>query len=178
MAHSTTAEQTINGAFGELQITNLITPNSTDGSTTDTNTETLANVQSVEARVNVDRRDIKLAGSRMTHYKAIGASGEGSFTIFRVTSMFMNLGVDALKESDGFSSLGGGSDGTKHLSLTVTMNDPESPGTAGETILLENVQIWEIPFGFSVDDLVQQTITFTFQSMSLNTAIIEGASTA
>ena len=93
------------------------------------------------------------------------------------SSKWTNMGSNTNGTVDPGTS-GGGADGTKHLSLTVTMNDPESPGTAGETILLENVQIWEIPFGFRVDDLVQQTITFTFQSMSLNTAIIEGASTA
>jgi len=171
MAHSLTAEQTINGAYGKLSIENITVINDSVGGVNSESTLLLANVQSVEARVNVDRRDIKLAGSRMTHYKAIGASGEGSFTIFRVTSAFMNLGVEALTTTSKFESLGGGGSAGNHLSMTVGLADPESPDDGKEEVILNKVKIWEIPFGFSVDDLVQQTITFTFQSMKVNTSI-------
>jgi hypothetical protein len=171
MAIDTTAEQTINGAFGTLSIINLVNPQGQQGTDATFKSQVLANVQSVEARVNVDRRDLKLAGSRQTEYKAIGASGEGSFTIFRVTSEFMNLGVNALGARNTFATLGGGNNSANPMSLTVKLNDPESPGSGGEVVTLNKVKIWEIPFGFSVDDLVQQTITFTFQTMALTKEI-------
>jgi hypothetical protein len=171
MPNNVTAEQTINGAFGDLQILNLETVDA-NNVVQSNNAIILANTQSVEARVTVERRDLKLAGSRRTLYKSIGASGEGSFTIFRVSSEFMNLGVDALSPGNRLVSLGGNRPVSSGLQLIVSLRDPEIAGSTitdpkDEEIILAGVKIWEIPFGFSVDDLVQQTIPFTFESMLL-----------
>ena len=171
MAGSITSEQTINGAFGELSIMNLTVPDAGGGVQAVADTIALANVQSVEARVSIDRRDLKLAGSRQTVYKAVGAMGEGSFTIFRVTSEFMNLGVDALTKGRNLDSLGGGRPIANGLQLKIAMRDPEAINGQDEEITLSGVRIWEIPFGFSVDDLVSQTITFTFEGMKTDKTI-------
>ena len=73
MARTIAAENTINGGFGELVWRGV----------------TMANVMSVEARATLNKRDIRIAGSRLTQYKAMDVRGEGSFTIYRVTSEFV-----------------------------------------------------------------------------------------
>lgn len=167
MPNRVTSEQTINGAFGELQITNLTTID-VDGNPKRNNALVLLNTQSVEARVTVERRDLKLSGSRRTVYKPMGSAGEGSFTIFRVTSEFINLGVDALSPGNRLGTLGGDRSNTPRLTLVVSLKDPEIVDNQEEEITLTGVKIWEIPFGWSVDDLVQQTITFTFEEMYMS----------
>ena len=72
MVMNFTAENTINGSFGELRYRGDI----------------IGNVMSVEARAIIDRRDLRLAGTRLTQYKAMSVRGEGTFTIYKVTSQF------------------------------------------------------------------------------------------
>ena len=49
--------------------------------------------------------------------------------------------------------------------MNISLKDPEILREQTETITLTRVKIWEIPFGFSVDELVQQTIQFTFEGV-------------
>ena len=49
--------------------------------------------------------------------------------------------------------------------MNISLKDPEILREQTETITLTRVKIWEIPFGFSVDELVQQTLQFTFEGV-------------
>ena len=155
MPAKVTAENTINGAFGELII----------GATV------LANVMSVEATVAVSRQEMRLGGSRQTHYKVTNVQGSGSFTIYRVTSEFMDMALDAMNLRNNLKKLGNGRPGDAGLKMVVSLKDPEIVGGDTEQVELSGVKIWNIPFGFSVDDIVQQTIEFTFESMAMSKTI-------
>ena len=152
MARTIAAENTINGGFGELFWSGAL----------------MANVMSVEARATLNKRDIRIAGSRLTQYKAMDVRGEGSFTIYRVTSEFIE-NLPEMFSSKRPSGLIGNTEANGRASgyiMNINLKDPEILREQTESITLTRVKIWEIPFGFSVDELVQQTLQFTFEGVS------------
>ena len=154
-----TAENTINGSFGQL-IWNEVE---------------IGNVMSVEARAILDKRDLRLAGTRLTQYKAMSVRGEGTFTIYKVVSHFTDYIESMFSESRylGVRNRNLGMDEGHEMKLIL--DDPEIVNNAGgtnfEQCTLESVKIWEIPIGFSVDELVQQALPFTFEGFKLNDEI-------
>ncbi len=78
MAKNFTGENAINGAFGELTYKG----------------EIIANIQTIEARITAERRPVRIAGTIRTAYKRVGVTGEGTFTVLRVSSEFMQTAID------------------------------------------------------------------------------------
>ena len=111
MARTIAAENTINGGFGELVWRGV----------------TLANVMSVEARATLNKRDIRIAGSRLTQYKAMDVRGEGSFTIYRVTSEFVET-LPEMFSSKRPGGLIGNTEANGRASgyiMNISLKDPE-----------------------------------------------------
>ena len=150
MARNFTGENAINGAFGELVFKG----------------EIVANIQTIEARITAERRPVRRAGTIRTAYKRVGVTGEGTFTILRVSSEFMQTAIDLF-------------DPLKPVlpaNMTIKISDPDlgpSVGAEEEEITLENVKLWEIPFGFNVEDLISQTVQFTFEGAVLEQSITQ-----
>ncbi len=150
MAKDFTGENAINGAFGQLVFRG----------------EIVANIQTIEARVTAERRAIRRAGTIRTSFKRVGVTGEGTFTILRVSSEFMQLAVDLFDENKLVPK----------ANMTVKISDPDlgpSVGAEVEEVTLSSVKLWEIPFGFNVEDLISQVIQFTFEGMELNQEITQ-----
>ncbi len=150
MARNFTGENAINGAFGELVFKG----------------EIVANIQTIEARITAERRPVRRAGTIRTAYKRVGVTGEGTFTILRVSSEFMQTAIDLFDPLKPVSP----------ANMTIKISDPDlgpTPGAEEEEITLENVKLWEIPFGFNVEDLITQTIQFTFENAVLEQAITQ-----
>lgn len=146
MAGIFTGENAINGAFGSIIYRGA----------------KIANIQNIEARVSAERRAVRVAGSIAAHYKRVGVTGEGTFTVMRVTSEFMDIAADLF-------------DPLKRVvpsDMTILLNDPDT-GTEVEEVTLENVKLWEIPLGFNVEDLISQVITFTFEGMIVEREITQ-----
>ena len=149
MASIFSASNTINGRFGRLSF----------------NEEIMANVSAVAATFTSAREEIALAGSRITQYKRTSVSLEGSFTIWQASSEFTRRAAEAMSSKRGkIPALDGGIGG---FVLEVILADPEMVHGVVEKVLLKRVKLWEIPFGFSTDSLVQQTITFTAEGMEM-----------
>ncbi len=150
MAKNFTGENAINGAFGELTYKG----------------EIIANIQTIEARITAERRPVRIAGTIRTAYKRVGVTGEGTFTVLRVSSEFMQTAIDLF-------------DPLKPVlpaNMTIKISDPDlgpSVGAEEEEITLENVKLWEIPFGFNVEDLISQTVQFTFEGAVLEQSITQ-----
>ncbi len=146
MAGIFTGENAINGAFGTLIHRGA----------------KIANIQNIEGRVAAERRAVRVAGSIAAHYKRVGVTGEGTFTIMRVTSEFMDIAKDLF-------------DPLKKVApsdMTLLLSDPDT-GTEVEEITLANVKLWEIPLGFNVEDLISQVITFTFEGLDIEREITQ-----
>jgi hypothetical protein len=138
-------EYTINGSFGEVR---------------DQDGAWLANVQEINYRVMVDRRDIQRSGTRRMGYKAMGTSGEGTMRGFKVTSTFLERIAIVMRDDNARQFVG---------QLMVKLADPEALGV--ERVLLKAVKFWEFSGGFQVGELVEEEIPFTFEGIDYPTVI-------
>lgn len=116
----------------------------------------LANMTGVDGRLASDRLEIRRSGTRRMGYKRGMISGDGTFTGLKVTSEFLSAMVDEFHNELL---------PPPELTLDVVLDDPEALGT--EVLQLQKVKIWEVPFGWSVGDLVEESIPFTFEDAEL-----------
>lgn len=145
--------KTINGSYGELfEVTVGVDP---DPDTL----EFLANIQSFEARATVERKEVMRSGTRRTGYKRGAISGEGTMRGFKVTSKFASRFSDEFDESIAQQT----------FTFESRLEDPESLGP--EVARFFGVQIWEMPLGWSVGDLIEEDVPFTFDDYEIVTAI-------
>lgn len=138
-------ETVINGTFGELRL---------DG-------QWLVNVQQVDARAAIDRNDIRMAGQRGYGYKMMGVRGEGTIRQFKVTTQMFELITRPLRNPRQPMFVG---------QLIVKLDDVEALGV--ERILLDRVKFWEINFGYQVNDIVEESIPFTYEGLEFLDQII------
>ena len=133
-------EYTINGDFGYLY---------------DQDGTFISSVQEVAGRIRVNREEVMRSGTRITGYKSTSISGEGSIRRFKVTSEWIILvGSYFADEARPVSG-----------QLIVKLADPASLGT--ERLLLKNVKFWEIDFGWTVGQLVEENVEFTFEGFEV-----------
>ena len=138
------AERTINGSYGKLYV----------GATW------LANIQRVEARITVERREVKVAGTRHTGYKGMNVTGEGTITGLKVTDFWLKLVSRYMRDESSF---------IPPLTLQTTLADPENGAT--ESLDLVRCRFWEVPFGFQVNELVEEAIPFTFENINIHSCL-------
>ena len=102
-------EQVVNGSWGEIWI----------------NGDYMAEVKGVEAKLGIEYEDINRPRKLGTGKKMIGYDGEGSLTFHKVTSRFIKLISDTLKQG-------------KQLSVPIIskIDDPDSIGA--ERVVLQN----------------------------------------
>lgn len=164
------AENLINGSYGELRW----------------NGQELANVRSIEYTITLDREEVMIAGTRNKQYKAMSSSGTGTLVIYKVTSLFVPQMVrafsassvdnshalaaptgvdagDAIDEGYWMGNTNLGQAPGQGMTLQVTLDDPEQYNGESESITLQNVKLWSINGGFSVGDMLEQNIDFTFE---------------
>jgi len=132
--------RTINGSFGELHI----------GGVWQTQ------IQQVSGKITITRKEIKLAGSRQTGYKATSTTGDGTIQGFKVTSYWLKVIGAYQRHASSFMP---------EATITLRLNDPEAYGI--EEIELLGCKFWEVPIGYQVDELVQESIPFTFVNHNL-----------
>lgn len=144
--------QTINGSYGEIF---LVEDDGMGGETK----EFLANIQGFEARASVERKEVMRSGTRRTGYKRGAISGEGTLRGFKVTSRWASE-FSSEYDEDGT---------TDRYVVESQLQDPESLGA--EIVRFTGVQVWELPVGWSVGDLIEEDIPFTFEDYEVVTAI-------
>ena len=113
--------------------------------------------KSVEAKITKNKQEIKALGSRMTGHKTTSASGEGTLTIYEVTSAFKEYFLDYVNKGVDY-----------YFTLQVTNEDNSTPYGA-ETKLLTGVNFDEIVIAqFDSDDgILEQELPFTFEGVEL-----------
>lgn len=137
-------EVTINGTFGQLFRDNVW----------------LVNVQEVQAKLTVDKTEIRMAGKRGYGYKMMGTKGDGTITQFKVTSAFLALIAGPFQGSRVPLTV---------VTLNVKLDDVEALGA--EWLTLDRVKFWEINFGYKVNEIVSESIPFTFEGLEIIKAI-------
>ncbi len=140
-------EYAINGTFGQLFLP--------EG-------EYLAECQRIEATVRINRRDIPRAGTRKMGFKAMTVQGEGTTVFLKVSSKFLTI-ISELMRGDPTQL-------QRVMSMRIRLDDPEAMGA--EVLRLTGVKLWEINFGFNVNDIIEETVPFTFDNMEIEQSII------
>ena len=143
----TTGQNVINGGEGTLQVE--------DGG----NLITLANVTKLEANVKKDKSEIQVVGKRMTLHKTVGMSGEGTLSLYYLSSRF-RADLDDYK-----------SKGTDHYyEITATNHDPSSAANT-QVVKLHGVNFDSIPASLldgSHSELTED-LDFTFEDFEVVT---------
>jgi len=133
----------------------------------------LAQVQSIQATLTLGRQDVNPVGDNWTRYKKLNNSGSGSFTLWKATSKFAKLFIDHINGNDLVTpSIRANT--VPLIMLQIKLDDPEAIGT--EIIQLEKVKLWEIPIGFTVAELVEESIQFTFEGIKMQQSMSQDAS--
>jgi len=128
-------ERIINGSFGELW---------EDG-------VHQQNVESVTAEVNIEKKDVRISGSRWVHKKVVGLSGTGTISGFKVTSAMIQKHAWA-QGSRGVPT---------KTELISKLDDPEAFGH--ERVRLKNVSFDKVVLAnWKLGELVTEEIPFTF----------------
>jgi hypothetical protein len=118
------------------------------------NGELISEVQSVGGRITIARRDIFRAGSRSVSRKAMTVSAEGTIGYIKVTSRFVKFISEPFRDHNQRPA---------SFDLRVLLDDPESLGN--EEIIFGQVKFWEVPFGFTVNDIIEESVPFTAETM-------------
>jgi hypothetical protein len=135
------SDRVINGSFGKVYLQ--------DG-------RWLANIQRVEARIAIERREIRPPGTRETGYKAMNTTGEGTLSGFKVNSFWVREIGRYQREPR-----------SKHprYTLRYVLDDPDAFGQ--EEIELKYVKFWEAPLGYTANEILEESVPFTFQNHNL-----------
>jgi hypothetical protein len=134
------ASRIINGSFGQVFM----------------GEKWLSNFNKMEANVEIQKAEIKLAGTRWTAQKVTGLKGTGTISGFKVTSDMTKLLAPVADDQRGMTV----------VELISKLADPESHGV--ERIRLKNVVFDKIPLAnWESQTQVAEELAFTFQGFEL-----------
>lgn len=113
--------------------------------------------KALEAKITKNKQEIKALGSRMTGHKTTSASGEGTLTIYEVTSAFKEFFLDYVNKGIDY-----------YFNIQVKNEDSSTPYGA-ETKLLTGANFDEMVIAqFDSDDgILEQELPFTFEGVEL-----------
>lgn len=114
-------------------------------------------IKTLEATVEKNKQEVRTLGKRGVQHKTTGWSGTGSMTIYYVTSDFVRMAKDYVK--NGVDT---------YFTITIENNDPTS--SIGKQITtLFNVNVDSIPVAkLDVEDAVLEAdLDFTFDDLDL-----------
>lgn len=114
-------------------------------------------IKTLEATVEKNKQEVRTLGKRGVQHKTTGWSGTGSMTIYYVTSEFVKMAKDYVK--NGVDT---------YFTITIENNDPTS--SIGKQITtLFNVNVDSIPVAkLDVEDAVLEAdLDFTFDDLDL-----------
>jgi hypothetical protein len=138
------ASRTINGTFGTVYH---------DG-------DWLTNIRQCQLNVEIEKEEIRRAGTRWKAHKVVGLSGTGTISGYKVTSDMIRL----------ISQVADDTKGAFTTELITKLADPEAYGY--ERIRVKGVQFDNIPLAnFEVGSIVEEELNFTFTGYEFLDAI-------
>lgn len=135
------AQNTISGKEGRLFL---------DG-------EELAYIKTFEATIEKNKSEVNIMGRRMTGHKTTGANGTGTATFYKVTSKFIRIMLDYVKNGQD-----------AYFTLQSVLDD-QSSGRGTERVTLFDVNFDSAKVaGLDVDsEALEEEVPFTFEGVDL-----------
>ena len=133
----------INGTFGSVKVDGV----------------TVAEAIGLEAKVTIEKEEVKQTGTLSKGYKVTGTEGKGTVKLNKVSSRFINLISDNLK--DGKSTV---------CTIVSDLADPESDGV--ESIQLNGCIFDELTLiDWEAKKLTEESYAFTFADWEILSSI-------
>jgi len=142
----------------------------------------LANVTEISATMTIDRMEVRRAGDYWVQYKAGEFTGEGSVSFDKVNSLFETEFINYINGVD----TNGQALTNRALpvfNLMINLEDRGIPNiqfdeqgeavSGHESIILECVNFWSLPVGYTMTDLLSRDMDFTFRGIRLVKAIVD-----
>ena len=140
MAASYSPEKVMNGSFASLWV----------------NSDFLGEGTELEAKISLEKKEVKQAGTLAKGYKIVGTDGKGKLKLNKISSYFIDLIADNIKNGK-----------TTTVQIKSTIEDPDLGG-AKETVLLKGVQFDELTLvDWKVKELVEEEYSFTFNDFDI-----------
>ncbi len=136
-------EKVINGTYGEMKI----------------NGQLVAEVTGLEAKITVEKDEVKRVGTLAKGYKITGTEGKGTIKLNKVYSRFINLMNDNLKA--GKSTV---------ATIESALADPDSDGS--ETVVLNGCIFDELTLAdWEAKKFGEESVPFTFTDWDVTSTI-------
>ncbi|WWU65445.1 phage tail tube protein [Clostridium baratii] len=117
----------------------------------------LFNIKSLEAKMEKEKADVKVIGSRATQNKTVGWSGTGSMTVHYISSLFREIAIQYIKTGKDV-----------YFDMLVTNDDPTSD-VGKQVVALYNCNIDStILAKLDIDDdALEEDMDFTFDDAEI-----------
>jgi len=142
----------------------------------------LANVTEISATMTIDRMEVRRAGDFFVKYKAGEITGEGSLTFDKVNSDFDALFINYINGVDA-NGVPLTNRALPVFNLMINLEDRGIPNitfdtdgqavSGHESIILQCVNFWSLPLGYSMTDLLSRSMDFTFTGIQMARAIVD-----
>lgn len=122
-------------------------------------------VKNLEATVEKQKAEVKTLGRRGTQHKANGWTGDGSMTVYYVTSVYRQMMYDYIKT--GVDT---------YFDIQITNEDPTST-IGAQTVTLKNCNLNSVIFA-SLDtesEVLEEDVEFTFDDVDLGQSFVAPA---
>lgn len=116
----------------------------------------LNNVKKSEAKVDIDKQEVKVAGTRWVGFKSTNLTGKGTLTLFKTTSEWL-LAIGKIADDTSAPFV---------TELISKLEDPEVVGA--ERIRYKGVQFDTIQLAnFAPGEIAEEELPFTFTGYEL-----------
>ncbi|MGG3801793.1 phage tail tube protein [Metabacillus fastidiosus] len=119
--------------------------------------EEMAYVKSFEANIEKNKTEVAVLGRRMTGHKTVGASGTGTLTVYKVTSKFVRLMINYVKNGED-----------PYFTFQEVLED-KSSGRGTERVTLYDVNFDSAKVaGLNAEgEILEEELPFTFEDIDM-----------
>lgn len=119
--------------------------------------EEMAYVKSFEANIEKEKTEVKVLGRRMTGHKTVGASGAGTLTVYKVTSKFVRLMINYVKNGED-----------PYFTFQEVLDDKSSGrGTERVTLFDVNFDSAKVAGLNAEGEILEEELPFTFEGIDM-----------
>lgn len=127
--------------------------------------EMAADIVEINGAIRKERKDVPIPGTRNTHHKSGRITREGSFRFQKIDDRYESYFLSQLQDLATLRALrdaNGGNLPNNTFSVLINLDDPQAWGAS--TMLITGVEMWELPIGFNLNDLIEREIPITWEN--------------